>query len=124
MALVPFSSHRPTLSATVGVDRQNPTLLLCDPPFTDSPEITANWFQSHSDFSGACHSLSPKPPCLEMVPSLPQWPQASSPGLRLGDSCCTDRDLFQVLRAGLDRASLLGLDSPRLLESQLLYSQG
>lgn len=29
-------------------------------------------------------------------------------------------DLFQVLRAGLDRASLQGLDSPRLPKSQLL----
>lgn len=129
-ALVPFSSHRPTDTVSHGWcrHRQNPTLLLCDPPLTDSPEITANWFQSHLDFSGACHSLSPKPPCLEIVPSLPQWPQASarhsSPGLGLQDSYGTDRDLFRVLRAGLDRASLMGLDAPRLLESQLLHSQG
>lgn len=125
-ALAPFST-RP-VSRSWCRHRQNPTLACWDPPVTDFPEITANWFQSHLDFSGACHSLGPKPSSLEK-PSLGeeefwfpvcQWPQASArhmpvlwaPGqMLLGD-------LFRVLRAGLDRVPLPGLESLTLRESQ------
>lgn len=127
---VPWLRSSPASSATVGVDTdRNPTLACCDPPLTDFPEITANWFQSHLDFSGACHSLGPKPSRLEK-PSLGEegiWFSVCHSGRRplpgmsagaLGSGTDAASDLFRVLRAELDRAPLPGPDSLTLPESQ------